>query len=75
MTKSFTSREQGANRFTYRRRRVFWDKVTELIRAGHTSFTAIDLISNAYRNRSVTQTINAMLKDKRYNMWPTDLRV
>ena len=36
--KNFTSRERGANRFTYSRRKVFWDKVTELIRAGHTSY-------------------------------------
>ena len=61
--------------FTYSRRKVFLDKVTELIRVGHTSFTAIDLISNVYRNRSVTQTINAMLKDKRNNGWPSDLIV
>lgn len=72
--KNFTSRERGKNRFTYSRRKVFWDKVIELVRAGHTSFTAIDLISNVYRNRSVTQTINLMMRDKR-NGWPTDLRV
>ena len=73
--KNFTSRERGANRFTYSRRKVFWDKVRELVRAGHTSFTTIDLISNVYRNRSVTQIINVMLKYKRRNTWPSDLRV
>ena len=73
--KNFTSRERGANRFTYSRRKVFWDKVRELVRAGHTSFTAIDIFRNVYRNRSVTQIINAMLKDKRRNTWPSDLRV
>ena len=73
--KNFTSRERGASRFTYSRRKVFWDKVRELVRAGHTSLTAIDLISNVYRNKSVTQIINAMLKDKRRNTWPSDLRV
>ena len=45
------------------------------MRAGHTIFTAIDLISNVYRNLSVTKIINAMLKNKRRNTWPSDLRV
>ena len=72
--KNFTSRERGKSRFTYSRRKVFWDKVIELVRAGHTSFTAIDLISNVYRNRSVTQTINLMMRDKR-NGWPSDLQI
>lgn len=72
--KNFTSQEWGRNRFTYSRRKVFWDKAIELVKAGHTSFTAIDLISSVYRNCSVTQTINTMMKDKR-NSWPTDLQV
>ena len=62
--KHYTSRERGNSRFTYHRRKIFWDKVSELIRAGYDSHTAIDKIYEVYNHRSVTHIINAMRKDK-----------
>ena len=63
--KDFNSRERGNVRFTYHRRKVFWDKVAELIRAGYTAHLAIDKIYSVYPNKSVTQIINAMRKDRK----------
>ena len=62
--KLYTSEERGANRFAYSRRKVVWDKIKELIRAGYSSHTAIDRIYEAYPNMNVTQMINQMRKDK-----------
>ena len=62
--KHYTSRERGNSRYTYHRRKVFWDKVSELLRAGYDSHTAIDKIYEAYNNQSVTQIINSMRRDK-----------
>ena len=56
----FTSRERGNCRFTYSRRKVFWDKVSEMVRAGYTCHAAIDKIYDVYRNASVTTIINLM---------------
>ena len=44
--------------------KFFWDKVSELLRAGYDSHTAIDKIYEVYNNQSVTQIINHMRRDK-----------
>ena len=62
--KDYTSEERGKNRFAYSRRKVVWDKIKELLRAGYSSHTAIDKIYEAYPNMTVTQIINQMRKDK-----------
>ena len=72
--KQYSSKERGANRFNYHRRKIFWDKVSEMIRAGYTSQMAIEKIYNTYRNMSVTQIINRMRQDKRMGGHP-ELRV
>ncbi len=46
--KDFTYHERGANKFSYCRRKVFWDAVTLLISKGYTSDTAIDQIYLVY---------------------------
>lgn len=63
--KSFTIRERGKNRYTYHRRKIFWDKVEELIRHGHSHLTAIDGLYIKYgRDATVTSIINRMRIDR-----------
>lgn len=57
----FTAQERGRVKYTYHRRKVVWDKISQLIRAGHTSQTAIDMIYQAYGvNTPTTRIINQM---------------
>jgi pilus assembly protein TadC len=50
----------------YYRRKVVWDTVAVLVRAGYTAETAIERIYNTYgQNQSVTKIIKRMLADKR----------
>jgi hypothetical protein len=49
------------NKYSYHRRKVVWDKMAELVRAGWTAQTAIDRIHAAYgAGVSVTTIINQM---------------
>jgi hypothetical protein len=78
--KAFTAEERGRVKYNYHRRKVVWDKISEMIRAGHTSNTAIDAIYDAYgrASMSVTAIIIQMLRqDKRTGCHPTstNLRV
>ena len=64
--KQFTNTERGANKFTFLRRRVFWDCVEEMVRRGQTSDVAIDSIYRVYGwSKSVTKILCEMGKDKR----------
>ncbi|ETK92639.1 hypothetical protein L915_04046 [Phytophthora nicotianae] len=45
--RDFTSVERGANKFVDSRRKVFWDEVAGLVRAGFTSDAAIDKVRAA----------------------------
>ncbi|KAE8974093.1 hypothetical protein PR001_g26104 [Phytophthora rubi] len=73
--KEFTRAERGANKFAYSRRKVFWDIVTCLVRAGFTSDTAIDKIYAVYgRQRSVTAILVAPRQAKKRGGHPS-LRV
>jgi hypothetical protein len=64
--KLFTAAERGRVKYTYHRRKVIWDQVSLMIRAGHSAQTAIDRIYEVYgANRSVTWIINTMRRDRR----------
>ena len=63
--KDFTQHERGAVKHNYCRRNVFWEVVERLMRRGHTSRVAIDMIRAAYGlSKSVTQVINLMRDDR-----------
>lgn len=71
----FTRAERGRTKFIYYRRKVFWDTVAGLVRAGYTAHAAIDRIYEAYGpEKTVTQILNQMLKD-RHNGGHPQLRV
>ena len=64
--KNFPFHERGANKFTYCRRKVFWDAVIRLIARGHTSDTAVDRIHEAYgRGKSICEILRLMAHDRR----------
>ena len=64
--KDFTYHERGANKFSFCRRKVFWDAVTLLISKGYTSDTAIDRVYLVYgQGKSVGQILKLMAQDRR----------
>ena len=71
----FTSRERGRCKHTYNRRKIAWNKISELIRAGHTVQVAIDKIYDVYgRSTSLSSILYKMRGDRR-NGWPDELVV
>ena len=63
--KDFTQHERGAVKHTYSRRNAFWEVVERLMRRGHTSRVAIDMIRAAYGlSKSVTKVIDSMKDDR-----------
>jgi hypothetical protein len=63
--RKFSIKERGRNRFTYNRRKIVWDKISELIREGHSHLTAIDEIYDTYgRDATVTTIINKLRSDR-----------
>jgi hypothetical protein len=59
--KDFTAVERGRVKYTYHRRKVVWDAVAELVRAGWQANVACDKIYEVYgRNESVTKIINGV---------------
>ena len=56
LTRDFTPRERGANKFTYCRRKAFWDAVIQMITHGFTLDTAIDRIYLAYGQENLFLT-------------------
>ena len=46
--KAFTHAERGANKFSFSRRKVFWDMVEDMVKRGNTSDVAIDRIYWVY---------------------------
>ena len=74
--KSFTRAERGVCKYKYHRRKVVWDKISEMVRSGLTSDVAIDRIYEAYGNSStVSAIINRMRIDRRNDSFPDLLRV
>ena len=64
--KMFTARQRGRVKQMYYRRKVVWDTVAVLVRAGYTAETAVERIYDTYgQNQSVTKIIKRMLADKR----------
>jgi hypothetical protein len=63
--RKFSIKERGRNRFTYNRRKIVLDKISELIRQGHSHLTAIDEIYETYgREKTVTAIINKLRSDR-----------
>ena len=63
--KDFTQHERGAVKHSYCRRNAFWEVVERLMRRGHTSRVAIDMIRAAYGlSKSVTKVITLMRDDR-----------
>ena len=63
----FTPRERGANKHKCSRRKVAWDTIASLVRAGHTSERSCDLACEVCGVIPVTRIINSMRTDKRNN--------
>jgi len=60
-----TREQRGRCSAKYSQRKVFWDCVQRQIDHGATSCTAIQRIQNVYHNKSVTETLKALLEDGR----------
>ncbi len=59
--KAYTPAKRGANKFTFSRRKVFWDTVEGMSRRGQMVDVAINNVYRAYGwNQSVTQISNRM---------------
>lgn len=63
--KDFTRAERGNCRHTYSRRNAFWARAAEMVRMGYSAERAIDKIYAAYGNKSVTDILNLMMKDRK----------
>ena len=74
--KDFTSAKCGAVKAKYLLRKVFWDKISELVRAGHTADRACDLVYQAYGHSvAITEILRRMQVDRRANLWPDCIKV
>jgi hypothetical protein len=61
----FTTRERGRVKHVYSKRKIFWDKVGELVRSGELASVAIDKIYYVYGGgESVTTILKKMQADK-----------
>ena len=64
--KMFTARQRGQVKQMYYQRKVVWDTVALLVRAGYTAETAVQKIYDMYgQDQSVTKIIKWMLDDRR----------
>ncbi len=64
--RTYTPAKWGANKFTFSRRKVFWDTVEGMIRRGQTADVAINKVYRAYRwNQCVTPILNRMRDNQR----------
>jgi hypothetical protein len=73
--KDFTSHERGASKHHYTRRKVVWDQISELVRAGDTWQVAIDRIYAVYGRRTCVTNIINQLRTDRMNGVPAALRL
>jgi len=73
--RTFSARERGQCKCTYNLRKLAWTKISELIRAGHTAQTAIDLIYDVYGRASGLSAILVRMRHDRRNGWPNELVV
>lgn len=64
--KDFTSVERGQVKQKYYRRKVFWDVVSALVRAGYSSANAVRRVYQTYGpQESVTNILTRMLRDRK----------
>ena len=70
--KLFTAKERGKEASLYSKRKVFWQKVSEMIRAGWTSTDAINAIQNHYSGLSLTTTLLRMRADRKNKTYPKE---
>lgn len=64
--KDFTLVERGANKFSYSRRKTFWECITKHVNARYTAAAAIDKVHASYGEKlSVTKILNLMIADKK----------
>ena len=69
--KEFTARERGACKFVYSLRKVYWDKVSEMVGAGWNYTEACDAITKLYGvGLSATKIIQAMRRDRKKKEYP-----
>jgi hypothetical protein len=62
----FTREERGKDKHKFHRRKVLWDAIGKLVRAGLTSQVAIDRIHAVYgRNQSITCIIERIKEDEK----------
>ena len=70
-SKLYTSTERGRCKYKYTGRKVVWSKIEELVLGGHTAHAAINMIFDHYgKEKSVTQVINLMRKDRLNKSYP-----
>lgn len=73
--KDFTREERGRVKHTFHRRKVLWDKISEMVRSGWSADEACNKIYDVYGpHENVTRIINRMKRDKRTGGHPS-LRV
>ena len=69
--KEFTSIERGACKFVYSLRKVFWDKVFEMVGVGWNYAEACNVIKKYYgEGLSATKILQAMRSDRRKKQFP-----
>ena len=70
---SFNRTERVRSKSKYSRRKVFWDKVMEMVRAGYINVTTIDKIYDVYGKKEVSGILKCMIAHRRTG-WPDELR-
>ena len=74
--KDFSAAERGKVKFKYSRRKVVWSLILKLVDSGMSAQVSIDRIYAAYvQQKTVTQIIDLIRKDKKEGYTPPLLRV
>jgi hypothetical protein len=68
--KLFTAQKRGKEKFKYSRRKVAWDTIDHLVRAGHSAQVAIDNIYAVYGNLTVSAIISKLRDDNKHGGHP-----
>eukprot|EP00978_Attheya_sp_CCMP212_P002301 scaffold4733_cov38-Attheya_sp.AAC.2 len=69
--RTFTAQERGRVKHVFSKRKIFWNKVSELVRSGDMASSAIDKIYDVYGGGvSVTSILKAMQRDKQNGAHP-----
>ncbi|ETP31664.1 hypothetical protein F442_19500 [Phytophthora nicotianae P10297] len=70
--REYTAAERGVNKFAYSRRKIFWDVVATMVRAGYSSDVAVDRIYAIFgRQLPVTSILLALRRDKQQGGHPS----